>query len=83
MARFGFEHQPETSTFILAEGLSLDLVGYSQHDTVDRIGGGKIVPVMVFSDLSKILSAPGSIVELSTQGKALSPANDSRPRRSV
>jgi hypothetical protein len=74
MARLGFEHQPGTSTFILAEGLSLDLVGYSRQDAVDRIGGGKTVPVMVFSDLSKILSASGSIVELPTQGRALSPA---------
>jgi hypothetical protein len=74
MARLGFEHQRGTSTFELAEGLSLDLVGYSRRDAVDRIGGGKTVPVMVFSDLSKILSAPGSIIELPTQGKALSPA---------
>lgn len=74
MARLGFEHQPETSTFVLAEGLSLDLVGYSRQDAVDRVGGGKTVPVMVFSDLSKILSASGSIIELPTQGKALSPA---------
>lgn len=74
MARLGFEHQRGTNTFELAEGLSLDLVGYSQRDAVDRIGGGKTVPVMVFSDLSKILSASGSIIELPTQGKALSPA---------
>jgi hypothetical protein len=74
MARFGFEHQPGMSSFVLPEGLSLDLVGYSRHDSVDRIGGGKTLLVMVFSDLSKILSAPGSIVELPTQGKALSPA---------
>jgi hypothetical protein len=74
MSRFGFEHQPGTSSFLLAEGLSLDLVGFSQRDAVDRIGGGTTVPVMVFSDLSRILSEPGSIVELPTQGKALSPA---------
>jgi hypothetical protein len=74
MSRFGFEHQPGTSSFLLAEGLSLDLVGYSRRDAADRIGGGKTVPVMVFSDLSRILSEPGSIVELPTQGKALSPA---------
>ena len=74
MARLGFEHQRGTSTFVLAEGLSLDLVGYSRQDAVDRIGGGKTVPVMVFSDLSKILSSPGSIIELPTQGRALSPA---------
>jgi hypothetical protein len=74
MTRLGFEHQPGTSTFVMAEGFSLDLVGYSLLDAVDRIGGGKTVPVMVFSDLSKILSASGSIIELPTQGKALSPA---------
>jgi hypothetical protein len=74
MSRFGFEHQPGTSSFLLAEGLSLDLVGYSRRDTEDRIGGGTTVPVMVFSDLSKILSTPGSIIELPTQGKSLSPA---------
>ncbi|HEY4587860.1 MAG TPA: hypothetical protein VII86_01470 [Thermoanaerobaculia bacterium] len=74
MARLGFEHQPGTNTFDLAEDLSLDLVGYSRQDAVDRIGGGKTVPVMVFSDLSKILSVPGSIIELPTQGKSLSPA---------
>lgn len=74
MARLGFEHQAGTSTFVLAEGLSLDLVGYSRRDAVDRIGGGKTVPVMIFSDLSRILSAPGSIIELPTQGRALSPA---------
>ncbi|HEX4498247.1 MAG TPA: hypothetical protein VIE43_21400 [Thermoanaerobaculia bacterium] len=74
MSRFGFEHQPGTSSFLLSEGLSLDLVGYSQRDIVDRIGGGKTVPVMVFSDLSRILSAPRAVIELPTQGRALSPA---------
>jgi hypothetical protein len=74
MTRLGFEHQPGMSTFVLAEGFSLDLVGYSLRDAIDRIGGGQTVPVMVFSDLSRILSAPGSIVELPTQGRALSPA---------
>jgi hypothetical protein len=74
MARLGFEHQPGTSTFLLSEGLSLDLVGYSRRDAVDRIGGGGTVPIMVFSDLSKILSASGSIIELPTQGRAMSPA---------
>ncbi|HEY4574659.1 MAG TPA: hypothetical protein VIJ26_11860, partial [Thermoanaerobaculia bacterium] len=39
MARLGFEHQPGTNTFDLAEDLSLDLVGYSRQDAVDRIGG--------------------------------------------
>src|SRR6185503_19463106 len=74
MAGLGFEHQPGTSTFLLREGLSLDLVGYSLRDTVDRIGGGESVPIMVFSDLSRILSVPGSIIELPSQGRALSSA---------
>jgi hypothetical protein len=74
MGRFGFEHVPGTATFLLPEGLSLDLVGYSLKDSVDRIGGGPNVPVMVFSDLSRILSAPGSILELASGGRALSPA---------
>jgi hypothetical protein len=74
MQRLGFEHQEGTSTFLRSDGLSLDLVGYSRRDAVDRIGGGQTVPVMVFSDLSKILSAAGSMIELPTQGRALSPA---------
>lgn len=74
MAQLGFEHQPGTSTFLLQEGLSLDLVGYSLHDAMDRIGGGNTIPIMVFSDLSKILSAPGSIIELPTRGRAMSSA---------
>jgi hypothetical protein len=74
MARLGFEHQTGTSTFLLPDGLSLDLVGYSRSDAVDRIGGGETVPIMVFADLSKILSTPGSIIELPSQGRALSPA---------
>jgi hypothetical protein len=74
MARLGFQHQPGTCTFLLPEGLSLDLVGYSLQDAVDRIGGGPTVPIMVFSDLSRILSAPGSTIELPTRGRALSRA---------
>jgi hypothetical protein len=74
MRKLGFEHQPGTSTFVRQDGLSLDLVGYSQRDSIDRIGGGTTVPVMVYGDLSKVLSVRGSIVELPTRGRALSPA---------
>lgn len=74
MKQLGFEHQAATSTFLGEDGISLDLVGYSRQDSGDRIGGGREVPIMVFGDLSKILSAPGSTVELSTQGRALAPA---------
>jgi len=74
MKKLGFEHQPETSTFLRQDGLSLDLVGYSRQDSVDRIGGGENVPIMVFGDLSQVLAAPGTTIELPTQGKALSAA---------
>jgi hypothetical protein len=74
MRGLGFEHQPGTSTFLGKDGLSLDLVGYSRRDSVDRIGGGKTVPIMIFGDLSRVLSASGSTVEVPTQGRALSPA---------
>lgn len=72
MKKLGFEHQAGTSTFQRQDGFSLDLVGYSRLDFVDRIGGGPTVPVMVFGDLSKILSVPGSRIELPTQGWSLS-----------
>lgn len=74
MGKLGFEHQPGTSTFLRQDSLSLDLVGYSRRDTVDRIGGGETVPVMVYGDLSRVLSAPGSTIDLPTRGVALSPA---------
>ena len=68
MVKLGFEHLPGTCTFLGKEGLSLDLVGFSRRDAVDRIGGGETVPIMVFGDLSRVLSAPGSMVELPTGG---------------
>ena len=74
MRRLGFEHQPGTPTFTAADGLSLDLVGYSRLDAVDRIGGGKQLPVMVFADLSRLLSVPGSTLTLAGGGTVLSPA---------
>jgi hypothetical protein len=74
MRQLGFEHQSGTSTFVRQDGLSLDLVGYSERDFADRIGGGRAVPIMVFGDLSQVVAAPGSTVELPTEGRALSPA---------
>jgi hypothetical protein len=74
MQRLGFEHQPGTCTFLLSDGTSVDLVGYSRRDSIDRIGGGNTVPIMVFGDLSRLLSAPGTLVEVPSGGRALSPA---------
>jgi len=74
MRQLGFQHQPGTPTFTSAAGLSLDLVGYSRNDIADRIGGGKALPVMVFADLSRLLSLPGSTRELPGGGTTLSAA---------
>jgi hypothetical protein len=74
MRRLGFEHQPGTPTFTSADGMSLDLVGYSRMDAEDRIGGGRQLPVMVFADLSRLLSLPGSTLTLAGGGRVLSPA---------
>jgi hypothetical protein len=74
MRQLGFQHQPGTPTFTSAAGLSLDLVGYSRRDLADRIGGGRTLPVMVFADLSRLLSLPDSTRELPGGGKTLSPA---------
>ena len=74
MRRLGFDHQAETCTFSLPDGMSLDLVGYSKKDQIDRIGGGLHLPIMVFGDLSKLLSASESTVNLKDGGLALSPA---------
>jgi len=74
MRQLGFQHQPGTPTFTSAAGLSLDLVGYSRRDLADRIGGGKTLPVMVFADLSRLLSLPQATRELPSGGTTLSPA---------
>jgi hypothetical protein len=74
MRQLGFEHQPGTCTFLAVDGMSIDLVGYSLSDTQDRIGGGKLVPIMVYADLSRLLATPGSTVELPSGGRALSAA---------
>src|SRR5260370_9802927 len=60
MRRLGFEHHPGTPTFTSRAGLSLDLVGYSLRDVEDRICGGGELPVLVYADLSRLLSLPGA-----------------------
>jgi hypothetical protein len=70
----GFQHQPGTCTFLADDGTSLDLVGYSTLDAADRIGGGSIVPVMVYGDLSVLVGSGIAVVEPPAGGRALSPA---------
>lgn len=70
----GFSHLPGSPTFIGPAGMSLDLVGFSAVDRIDRIGGGARMPVMVFADLSTLLASPGAVVSVPGGGLALSPA---------
>jgi hypothetical protein len=70
----GFRHLPETSTFVSASGLTLDLVGYSSRDRTDRVGGGARLPVRVYADLSTLMSAGGATGALTAGGLALTAA---------
>lgn len=74
MRRLGFEHLPGTPTFTSPAGLSVDLVGYSLRDVADRIGGSEALPVMVYADLSRLMSIQGTTLDLPGGGRALSPA---------
>jgi hypothetical protein len=75
LGRLGFEHVPETCTFVRSTGVSIDLVGYSTRDREDRIGGGARIPVMVYGDLSVVAGEAQSIVPApGGSGRALSPA---------
>ncbi len=68
LAALGLAHEPGTPTFVGADGLSLDLIGYSRRDRADWIGGGEVVPVMVFADLSTILAVEGAAIALPAGG---------------
>jgi len=74
MEAAGFRHQSGTPTLIDEYGNSIDLVGYSRADRVDRIGGGENLRVMVFSDLSTLLRVPDSVTAAPAGGRALSAA---------
>jgi hypothetical protein len=74
MAQLGFVHQEASPTFLSSEGMSLDFVGYSRLDSIDRIGGGARLPIMVFADLSRLMAIPGATVKLASGGRALSAA---------
>lgn len=74
MERIGFKHQPGTCTFFAPDGQSVDLVGYSKQDSIDRIGGSGRLPVMVFGDASLILADPEATEDSPSGGLALSAA---------
>ncbi len=64
LAALGFVLVAATCTFVSDTGSSLDLVGYSRRDRTDRVGGGARIAVMVFADLSTILTDPRAVVKI-------------------
>jgi len=71
----GFEHQPETASFIGPENEAFDLLGHGDAQEGDHIGGGEALRVMVFEDLSWLLASPRTTIELPSGGRALRPAS--------
>ncbi len=71
MQKVGFRHHSGTCTLTASSGHSLDLVGYSEKDRSDRIGGGEQVPIMIFADLSTLLQIADTTAEVATGGRAL------------
>jgi hypothetical protein len=71
----GFEHQPGTASFIGSEDAVFDLLGHGDANEGDHIGGAGALRVMVFEDLSRLLAAPHSTMELPRGGRALRPAS--------
>jgi hypothetical protein len=70
----GFEHEAGTATFIGPEGAIFDLLGHGDPGDGDHIGGTESLRVMVFEDLSRVLSDPQTTAALPTGGRALTPA---------
>src|SRR5215210_2546598 len=70
----GFEHEAGTATFIGPEGAIFDLLGHGDPGQGDHIGGTAALRVMVFGDLSRVLSDPSATAVLPAGGRALTPA---------
>ena len=71
MRQAGFTHLEGTCTLTLDDGSSVDLVGFSRTNRDEHIGGSGRVPVMVFADLSTIMTRTIPI-EVPSGGLALS-----------
>ena len=74
LAEEGFAHEQGTATFVGPDGAVFDLLGHGEPGEGDHIGGADALRVMVFEDLSRILSTPTAIAELPGGGHALTPA---------
>lgn len=70
----GFQHEEGTATFIGPAGVIFDLLGHGEPGEGDHVGGTEPLRVMVFEDLSRILSDPSTTAMLPAGGRALTPA---------
>lgn len=70
----GFQHEAGTATFIGPAGANFDLLGHGDPSEGDHVGGTETLRVMVFEDLSRILSDPSSTAMLPGGGRALTPS---------
>ncbi len=70
----GFQHEKGTATFIGPAGSIFDLLGHGEPGEGDHVGGTETLRVMVFEDLSRILSDPSATAMLPAGGRALTPA---------
>lgn len=70
----GFHHEEGTATFVGPAGANFDLLGHGDPSEGDHVGGTEALRVMVFEDLSRILSDPAATTPLPAGGRALTPA---------
>ena len=70
----GFEHEAGTATFFGPDGAIFDLLGHGDPGQGDHIGGTEALRVMVFEDLSRVLSDPAATAVHPAGGRALTPA---------
>lgn len=70
----GFQHEEGTATFLGPAGANFDLLGHGDPEDGDHIGGTDTLRVMVFEDLSRLLSSPSTTAMLPAGGRALTPA---------
>lgn len=74
LSKAGFRHLPETATFLDADGHAFDLIAYSPESMEEAVGGGRLLRVMVFGDISRIIHQPDAVQRTPEGVVALSPA---------
>lgn len=74
LSKAGFRHLPETATFMDEDGHTFDLIAYSTESMDEAVGGGRMLRVMVFGDISRIIRQPDALQRTPEGVVALSPA---------